>query len=74
AKKDIKIDISGLEADLGIPVVAVNPRKNKGLNELKKVITQLTRVPEDSIRKNRDFISLSNLAPEALADMQAHFP
>ncbi|MFK5098456.1 FeoB small GTPase domain-containing protein, partial [Klebsiella pneumoniae] len=36
AKKDIKIDISGLEADLGIPVVAVNPRKNKGLNELKK--------------------------------------
>ncbi|MFX8324032.1 hypothetical protein ABTL43_19680, partial [Acinetobacter baumannii] len=62
------------EADLGIPVVAVNPRKNKGLNELKKVITQLTRVPEDSIRKNRDFISLSNLAPEALADMQAHFP
>lgn len=74
AKKDIKIDISGLEADLGIPVVAVNPRKNKGLNELKKVITQLTCVPEDSIRKNRDFISLSNLAPEALADMQAHFP
>ena len=34
-KKDIKIDISGLEAELGIPVVAVNPRKNKAI-ELKK--------------------------------------
>lgn len=74
AKKDIKIDIGGLEADLGIPVVAVNPRKNKGLTELKKVMAQLTRVPEDSIRKNRDFINLSNLAPLALADMQANFP
>ncbi|MBX9734034.1 MAG: ferrous iron transport protein B [Chitinophagaceae bacterium] len=74
AKKDIKIDISGLEADLGIPVVAVNPRKNKGLHELKKVIAQLTRVPEDAIRRNRDFISLQNLAPAAIADMQIYFP
>jgi ferrous iron transport protein B len=74
AKKDIKIDISGLEADLGIPVVAVNPRKNKGLHELKKVIAQLTRLPEDAIRRNRDFISLQNLAPAAIADMQTYFP
>ena len=41
AKKDIKIDIGGLAADLGIPVVAVNPRKNKGLSELKKVISKI---------------------------------
>lgn len=74
AKKDIKIDISGLEADLGIPVVSVNPRKNKGLNELKKVITQLTRLPELSIKNNRDFIELNNLSPAALTDMQVCFP
>ncbi|MEN9598134.1 MAG: ferrous iron transport protein [Bacteroidota bacterium] len=74
AKKDIKIDISGLEADLGIPVVSVNPRKNKGLNELKKVITQLTRLPELSIKNNRDFIELNNLSPAALSDMQVCFP
>jgi ferrous iron transport protein B len=74
AKKDIKIDISGLEADLGIPVVAVNPRKNKGLNELKKVITQLTRLPELSIKNNRDFIELNSLSPATLSAMQVCFP
>ena len=30
-KKGIEIDIEGLERELGVPVVAVNPRKNKGL-------------------------------------------
>ena len=34
-KKGIKIDIAGLQKDLGIPVVAVDARKNKGLTELK---------------------------------------
>jgi ferrous iron transport protein B len=38
AKKGIKIDIAGLQADLGIPVVAVDARKNKGLQELKTAL------------------------------------
>ena len=33
AKKGIKIDINGLQEDLGIPVVAIDARKNKGLQE-----------------------------------------
>jgi len=37
-KKGIQIDIPALERELGVPVVAVNPRKNKGIGELKKTI------------------------------------
>ena len=31
AKKGIEIDVPGLERELGVPVVPVNPRKNKGM-------------------------------------------
>ena len=43
ARKDIQIDINGLETELGIPIVAVNPRKNKGLPELKKILAQVAK-------------------------------
>jgi ferrous iron transport protein B len=39
-RKGIKIDIPALERELGVPVVAVNPRKNKGIATLKKAIEQ----------------------------------
>lgn len=68
AKKDIKIDISGLEADLGIPVVAVNPRKNKGLGELKKVLAQVARLGNNTT--SREFIENKRLAPLAIPAVQ----
>lgn len=68
AKKNIKIDISGLEADLGIPVVAVNPRKNRGLNELKKVLAQVARMGAQA--PTRDFIENKKLAPSAISAIQ----
>lgn len=68
AKKNIKIDISGLEADLGIPVVAVNPRKNRGLNELKKVLAQVARMGAQA--SSRDFIENKKLAPSAIPAIQ----
>ncbi|WP_439504637.1 ferrous iron transport protein B [Sediminibacterium sp.] len=71
AKKDIKIDIGGLEADLGIPVVAVNPRKNKGLLELKKVIAKMQ--PENP-SKLREFMDTAGLAPEAVSNVKKAFP
>src|ERR1700730_5067183 len=37
-KKGIEIDVDGLERELGIPIVPVNPRKNKGIPPLKKVL------------------------------------
>lgn len=71
AKKDIKIDIGGLAADLGIPVVAVNPRKNKGLSELKKVIS---KIQLDAGNKFRDFLDTATLAPSAVAKVKSVFP
>jgi len=40
-KKGIEIDVPGLERELGVPIIPVNPRKNKGITELKKTLAQL---------------------------------
>ena len=42
-KKSIEIDIPGLERDLGVPVIPINPRKEKGLLQLRKAIDQTAR-------------------------------
>ena len=70
--KGIKIDIEGLERELGVPVVAVNPRKNKGIAELKKAIL-LTAQHAYKIPA-RDFIENKILAAEAIEDFQKIFP
>ena len=38
AKNGFEIDVVCLDRELGIPVVAVNPRKNKGIIQLKKIV------------------------------------
>ncbi|MES2003630.1 MAG: ferrous iron transport protein B [Bacteroidota bacterium] len=72
AKKDIQIDISGLEAELGIPVVTVNPRKNKGLAELKKVLAQVARSGNHTLA--RDFMDTRKLAPASVSAVKQLFP
>lgn len=71
ASKGIDIDVEGLERELGIPVVSVNPRKNKGIPQLKKIIElrarQLRQTPP------RDFIAGNTLATEAIRDVKALF-
>lgn len=39
--KGINIDVAGLERLMGVPVVAINPRKNKGITQLKKTIASV---------------------------------
>src|SRR6202012_2334318 len=72
AQKGIEIDVDGLERELGIPIVVVNPRKNKGIPQLKKVVEwrarQLHHTPP------RDFISNQGLAPGAIQDVKRLFP
>ncbi|MDE3235061.1 MAG: ferrous iron transport protein B [Bacteroidota bacterium] len=72
ASKGIKIDIAGLEAELGVPVVAVNPRKNKGLPQLKKILAQTAR----QVHKKplRDFIDNKNLASYSIESVQQLYP
>ena len=71
-KKGIRIDLSELERELGVPVVAVNPRKMKGITALKKAIEQtaqgLYRPPVG------DFIDNLALAPLAIEEVQREFP
>jgi ferrous iron transport protein B len=64
SSKGIKIDIAGLEKELGIPIVAVNPRKNKGITELKKALQQLTL--NTSAGNDKKFIDVKKLAPTAI--------
>jgi len=70
-KKNIQIDIPGLERELGVPVIAVNPRKNKGIKELKKAIEHtaenLHKMPA------RDFIDSNAFAPDAIKEIQNRF-
>ncbi len=67
--KNIQIDINGLQQQLGIPIVAVNPRKNKGLNQLEKIIA-LTLKQKIVIAK-KDFIDIKELAPIAINKVQS---
>ena len=67
-KKDIVVDVPELERELGIPVIPVNPRKNKGIAQLKKAIEQtanhLYKAPV------RDFINNEALAMPAIGNVK----
>ncbi len=71
AKKGIKIDIAGLERELGVPVVAVNPRKNKGIAELKKLLEKTAKA---NFVKPRSFIDNRLLADKAVDEVVQLFP
>ncbi|MEK7227124.1 MAG: FeoB small GTPase domain-containing protein, partial [Bacteroidota bacterium] len=71
-RKGIKIDIPALERELGVPVVAVNPRKNKGIAELKKAIA-LT-LQQSYKTPARDFIDNKALAASSVDEVKQHLP
>src|SRR5215210_5760085 len=72
AKKGIRIDLEELERELGVPVVSINPRKNKGLSQLKKVLAQTAR--QQYKAPARDFIGIKSLAENAVHEVQTVFP
>ena len=71
-RKGTQIDIPGLERELGVPIVQVNPRKSKGLEQLKKIIEQsaenLYQPPA------RGFIDNHALAADAINGVKNHYP
>jgi ferrous iron transport protein B len=71
-RKGIKIDIEELERELGVPVVSVNPRKQKGIPQLKKAIEQtaqnLYKTPA------RDFIDNKSLAFAPVEEVKQLMP
>ncbi len=71
-QKGTQIDIAGLERELGVPIVAINPRKNKGVSALKKAL----EVSIDNMQQSaaRDFIDMELLAPDAVKAVKDLFP
>jgi len=71
-RKGIQVDIPGLERELGVPVVAVNPRRNKGIDGLKKTLElsagHLNPAPA------REFIQVRGLAPDAVHSVKELLP
>jgi ferrous iron transport protein B len=72
AKKGIKIDIPELERELGVPVIAVNPRKQKGISQLKKAVEQTT----EGLYKPpvTDFIDTKGLAAAPVEQLKKILP
>ena len=70
-QKGTEIDINGLERELGVPVVIINPRKNKGIPQLKKIIEQ---VFVSNYKAPREFINSGALAEEPIAATKKLLP
>ena len=70
--KGIKIDVASLERELGVPVVVINQRKNKGIAELKKTI--LLTSQQQYKAPLLDFIDNKAAAPETINELKQHFP
>ncbi|HEY8734406.1 MAG TPA: FeoB small GTPase domain-containing protein, partial [Puia sp.] len=71
-KKGIEIDVPGLERELGVPVVPVNPRKNKGIIQLKRILSQ--RAQQLHQAPVRDFIPNRALAEDAVIQLRHAVP
>jgi ferrous iron transport protein B len=69
--KGTQIDINGLERELGVPVVTINPRKNKGIPQLKKAIEQAEQFHPSNLK---DFINSKALAETAVTDVKKILP
>ena len=71
-QKGTQIDIAGMERELGVPIVAINPRKNKGITALKKAIEQL--VENAQYLPARDFLEESFLSTPSVSVAKKYLP
>ncbi|MCD6012315.1 MAG: feoB [Flavipsychrobacter sp.] len=64
-QKGITIDIPELERHMGVPVVPINPRKSKGIAQLKKAISNTY-----DIHPSPDFIDLASFTGDWLEEIK----
>lgn len=69
-KKGITIDTDGLERMMGVPVVAINPRKNKGILQLKKTIADVHHF-QSQLAPKEDFIDIEALTGTWIREVKA---
>jgi ferrous iron transport protein B len=71
-KKGIRIDLEKMESLLGVPVVSINPRKEKGMDLLDRAITRVRQ--KSTIAFGESFIPVAAMAPEAVGEIREIFP
>ncbi len=71
-QKGTQIDIAGMERELGVPIVVINPRKNKGITALKKAIEQLAENAQHL--PARDFLEESFLSNPSVSVAKKYLP
>jgi len=69
-KRGITIDIDGLSREMQVPIVAVNARTGKGVDQLKSTISQLML----NEQAGNDFFNIEELAKEAIEEIQKLIP
>ena len=69
--KGTEIDINGLERELGLPVVSINPRKNKGIPQLKKIVEQTFIA---NFTAPREFINNASLSEKPIEAVKGLLP
>lgn len=73
-KRDIYVDADGLSKELQIPIVVVNPRKNKGLTELKKVLLETALKGVEASKKEQHFYDAGKEVGEPVSAVKNIFP
>ncbi len=67
-QKGITIDTNGLQRMMGVPVISINPRRNKGIIQLKKAITDIESSPKAI--PATDFIDVEELTGKWINDIR----
>jgi ferrous iron transport protein B len=73
-KRDINVDAAGLSKELQIPVVVVNPRKNKGLTELKKVLLETAAAGVSPVIDDQHFYDARTEVGAPVEEVKKLFP
>ena len=69
-KRGIKIDVDCLSREMQVPVVLVNARTGKGIEQLKSTVSQMFNIEV----AGQDFFPIEDLAKEAIGEMRELIP
>jgi len=69
--RGITIDLPKLQSEMGVPVVAINPRKNEGINQLKLMMAKTVASAEVSTTR---FVAVDEIAEAPVKQLRSLFP
>ena len=69
-KRGIKIDVDCLSREMQVPVVLVNARTGKGIEQLKSTVAQMLNIEVNG----QDFFPIEDLAKEAIGEVRDLIP